>query len=112
MLLVRKIKKFGELDENGVDQRIGSLFCQLSVLNKTKSNERVWIESARWLKFVEVVDASGRWSKPHVATIPSMGLIQLRRLIADGVLILNCQERTLQDLVGRLRFSFFVMLTN
>ena len=102
MLKVRRLKRMGPLDENGVDIKIGSLFCQMNQLSVGPNKEQVWLESARWLKFVEVVEASGRWSKPHVATLSNLGLIQLRRLLADGVLMLDCHEKTFEDLIGTI----------
>lgn len=71
-------------------------------LNIDRNKELAWKEAARWLKFVEVVEASGRWSKPYVATISNLGLVQLRQLITDGVLLMDCQERTLDSFIGTI----------
>jgi hypothetical protein len=71
-------------------------------LNIDRNKELAWKEAARWLKFVEVVEASGRWSKPCVATISNLGLVQLRQLITDGVLLMDCQERTLDSFIGTI----------
>ena len=36
-----------------------SLFCQMNELHLTPKNNLVWRETARWLKFVEVVEGNG-----------------------------------------------------
>ncbi|KAF6019968.1 SLC4A3 [Bugula neritina] len=44
-----------------------------------------WKEKARWIKFEEdVLDASDRWGRPHVASLSFHSLIELRRLLENG----------------------------
>lgn len=48
-----------------------------------------WKEKARWIKFEEdVLDASDRWGRPHVASLSFHSLIELRRLLENGMLSL------------------------
>ena len=46
-----------------------------------------WKEKARWVKFEEdVLDTSERWGRPHVASLSFHSLIELRRLLENGML--------------------------
>lgn len=47
------------------------------------------------------VDA-GRWSAPHVPTLALPSLQNLRSLLAEGIVLLDCQAQSLLELVGRL----------
>ncbi|CAF4558201.1 unnamed protein product, partial [Rotaria magnacalcarata] len=47
-----------------------------------------WKETARWVKFEEVVETGGRWSKPHVASLSLHSLLELRNCILSGCVIL------------------------
>ncbi len=74
-------------------------------------NNWVWRESARWLKFLEVVEeGSGRWSKPHVATISVHTMIELRNLISNGTVLLNYEsknfKKTIEDLTNNFKDAY------
>ena len=84
------------------------LFCQLNELHITPKNDIIWRESARWLKFVEVVEGNGRWSKPHVSTIPLHNLVELRSLIANGLVILDYKAENQNKMIGYYLFYFTV----
>lgn len=47
------------------------------------------------------VDA-GRWSAPHVPTLALPSLQNLRSLLAEGIVLLDCQAQNLLELVGKL----------
>ncbi len=51
--------------------------------------EYEWQEKARWIKFEEdVEEGSARWGKPHVASLSFHSLLELRRCIEHGKLLL------------------------
>ena len=77
------------------------LFCEVSELYSTPSKNLVWRETSRLLKFIEVVEASGRWSAPHVATISLRNLIELRSGLSKGVIELNQQGKDLDSIYGK-----------
>ena len=79
-----------------------SLFCQLNELYTNKRKELVWKEKARSLKFIEFVEDSGRWSKPCVATLSLYSLIELRKLIANGVILLDVKTKGFHSLIGKM----------
>jgi hypothetical protein len=83
------------------------LFCQLNELYETPGREMVWKESSRWLKFAEQVESSGRWSKPHVATISLHYLVELRKNLRDNGCVLlrlnaHCKESIVDKLIPHL----------
>lgn len=87
-MLVRNTNRFklSRIEEINVDP----LFCELSELTFDEENdELVWKQSARWLKFIEVLETSERWSKPHVSTMSTYALIQLKDLMDHGCVLLD-----------------------
>jgi hypothetical protein len=80
------------------------LFCEISEFYENPdTHEKVWKESARLLKFIEVTEDSGKWSKPHVATIPLSSLVELRAQITRGVVMLNHNANNLDSLFGKTK---------
>ena len=61
----------------------------MNELHLTPKKNLVWRETARWLKFMEVVEGNGQWSKPHVATISLHMLIELRNILSNGCFIMD-----------------------
>ncbi|CAL8108823.1 unnamed protein product [Calicophoron daubneyi] len=83
------------------DEETHHLFCEMDELfhDTTGSGETEWREAARWVKFEEIVEENGeRWSKPHVATLPLFSLFELRSNLANGVLMLNMEAFTMEQI--------------
>lgn len=78
------------------------LFCEISELYSAPSKNLVWRETARLLKFIEVVEASGRWSAPHVATLSLRNLIELRSSLSKGIINLNLQGKDLDSIYEKV----------
>ncbi|CAJ0919058.1 unnamed protein product, partial [Mesorhabditis belari] len=75
-----------------------SLFTEMAELQKDG-----WRESARWVKFEEVVEQGGnRWSKPHVATLSLHALFQLRSCLLNGSLLIDMPQTDLPSIVEAL----------
>ena len=75
-------------------EEIPPLFCQLDVLQHSPHSGEYtcWKEKARWIRFEEQAEeVIGRWSKPHVATIPQTAMESLKELIKESKPILNLQ---------------------
>lgn len=93
-----------EVLNNVKDQshRSHKVFCQLDIL-KQFHEELEWRESARWVKFEEVVEEGGkRWSKPHVATLSMHALLETRKLVMEGLLLLDLDIHTMGELTDSL----------
>ncbi|XP_006525972.1 anion exchange protein 4 isoform X4 [Mus musculus] len=62
-----------------------------------------WRETGRWLLFEEKLDmGAGRWSAPHVPTLELPSLQKLRSLLAEGIVLLDCQAQSLLELVEQV----------
>ncbi len=81
---------------------IPPLFCQLDVLENTPANEYLcWKEQARWIRFEEQAEkVCGRWSKPHVASIPQTAIENLRNLLYDGTIMFDLNLTSLVDITA------------
>ncbi|KAI0980846.1 hypothetical protein GJ496_004461, partial [Pomphorhynchus laevis] len=79
------------------------LFIEMAELN---NGREAWSESARWLKFEEDVEEGGRWSKPHVATVPLHSLFELRNILKDCVVLFDVQAESFAEIVDKLLDTF------
>ena len=66
------------------------MFVELDELVTQQHEEETdlmeWKEKARWIKFEEdVLETSDRWGRPHVASLSFHSLIELRRLLGNGM---------------------------
>ncbi|KAG9470745.1 hypothetical protein GDO78_016857 [Eleutherodactylus coqui] len=52
-----------------------------------------WKETARWIKFEEDVEQdTSRWGKPHVASLSFRSLLELRKTITHGAVLLDLDQ--------------------
>uniref|UniRef100_A0A8C4IIR6 Anion exchange protein n=1 Tax=Dicentrarchus labrax TaxID=13489 RepID=A0A8C4IIR6_DICLA len=72
------------------------LFVELNELIVDKDHEMRWKERARWIKFEEdVEEETDRWGKPHVASLSFRSLLELRRTITQGAILLDLEQNSL-----------------
>lgn len=72
------------------------VFVELNELQLDKNQEPQWRETARWIKFEEdVEEETERWGKPHVASLSFRSLLELRRTLAHGAVLLDLDQQTL-----------------
>jgi len=65
--------------------------------------DREWKETARWIKYEEdVEEGSDRWGKPHVASLSFHSLLNLRRCLETGVVLLDLNEKDLPAVAYRV----------
>lgn len=61
-----------------------------------------WRETARWIKYEEnVEEGADRWGRPHVSSLSFHSLLNLRRCIEIGVLLLDIEEKDLPQIIFR-----------
>nr|XP_036219890.1 band 3 anion transport protein isoform X5 [Bactrocera oleae] len=78
------------------------IFVQLDELTGL-GEEREWKETARWIKYEEdVEEGSDRWGKPHVASLSFHSLLNLRRCLETGVVLLDLNEKDLPAVAYRV----------
>lgn len=66
-------------------------FIELERLTK-HGEEMEWTETARWIKFEEDVEESNRWGKPHVASLTFHSLLELRKGLEKGTVLLDLEK--------------------
>ncbi|XP_012266034.2 band 3 anion transport protein isoform X2 [Athalia rosae] len=78
------------------------VFVQLDELHGI-GEEREWRETARWIKYEEdVEEGADRWGRPHVASLSFHSLLNLRRCLETGVVLLDLEERDLPGVAYRV----------
>lgn len=78
------------------------VFVQLDELHGI-GEEREWRETARWIKYEEdVEEGADRWGRPHVASLSFHSLLNLRRCLETGVVLLDLEEKDLPGLAYRV----------
>ena len=75
---------------------------ELDELVTDDSGHLQWKHKARWIKYEEDVELGGQWSKPHVSTLSFHSLMELRKLIEDGIGIYDLDEQTMPDIIREI----------
>lgn len=79
-----------------------AIFVELDEL-VTKYEESEWKETARWIKYEEDVEEGvDRWGKPHVASLSFHSLLNLRKCLEDGLVLLDLEEKDLPAIAYRV----------
>ncbi|XP_035995547.1 anion exchange protein 3 isoform X3 [Fundulus heteroclitus] len=82
--------------KRAAEKKTHELFVELNELIVDKDHEMRWKERARWIKFEEdVEEETDRWGKPHVASLSFRSLLELRRTITHGAILLDLEQNTL-----------------
>ncbi|CAH0401805.1 unnamed protein product [Chilo suppressalis] len=85
------------------DKSPHSVFVQLDELFSKADGESEWKEKARWIKYEEdVEEGAHRWGKPHVASLSFHSLLNLRRCLETGVVLLDLEEKDLPGVAYRV----------
>lgn len=72
------------------------VFVELNELVCEGTHELQWKETARWIKFEEDVEQdTSRWGKPHVASLSFRSLLELRKTITHGAVLLDLDQTTM-----------------
>ncbi|XP_063837857.1 anion exchange protein 3 isoform X1 [Ostrinia nubilalis] len=80
-----------------------AVFVQLDELLCNPEGESEWQERARWIKYEEDrEEGSDRWGKPHVASLSFHSLLNLRRCLETGVVLLDLDEKDLPGVAYRV----------
>ncbi|KAM4688398.1 anion exchange protein 2 isoform 2-T2 [Discoglossus pictus] len=79
------------------------VFVELNELVLDKHQEMQWKETARWIKFEEDVEAeTDQWGKPHVASLSFRSLLELRRTLSHGAVLLDLDQKTLPGIAHQV----------
>ncbi|CAL1597220.1 unnamed protein product [Knipowitschia caucasica] len=84
-------------------QQYKKVFVELNELTIDKNQEMQWRETARWIKFEEdVEEETDRWGKPHVASLSFRSLLELRKTISHGAVLLDLDQKTLPGIAHQV----------
>ncbi|XP_074543941.1 anion exchange protein 2a [Halichoeres trimaculatus] len=79
------------------------VFVELNELVIDRNQELQWRETARWIKFEEEVEEeTERWGRPHVPSLSFRSLLELRRTISHGAVLLDLKQRTLPGIAQQV----------
>ncbi|XP_074641945.1 anion exchange protein 3-like isoform X2 [Tubulanus polymorphus] len=79
------------------------IFVELDELKLGPRQEWEWKEKARWIKFEEdVEEGAERWGKPHVASLSFHSLLDLRRCIEQGAVMLDLEGSDLSTITHKI----------
>lgn len=85
-----------------IDRSPHEVFVQLDELQGA-GEEREWKETARWIKYEEdVEEGADRWGRPHVASLSFHSLLNLRRCLETGVVLMDLDEKDLPGVAYRV----------
>ncbi|KAL2085242.1 hypothetical protein ACEWY4_018562 [Coilia grayii] len=86
-----------------LDRTPHEVFVELNELIMDKNQEMQWRETARWIKFEEdVEEETDRWGKPHVASLSFRSLLELRKTISHGTVLLDLDQKTLPGIAHQV----------
>uniref|UniRef100_A0A8C3G434 Anion exchange protein n=1 Tax=Cyclopterus lumpus TaxID=8103 RepID=A0A8C3G434_CYCLU len=76
---------------------------ELNELVIDRNQELQWRETARWIKFEEEVEEeTERWGRPHVASLSFRSLLELRKTISHGAVLLDLKQKTLPGIAQQV----------
>ncbi|XP_041045441.1 anion exchange protein 2-like [Carcharodon carcharias] len=85
------------------DRQPHEVFVELNELTMDKNHEMQWKETARWIKFEEdVEEETDRWGKPHVASLSFRSLLELRKTLAHGTVLLDLDQKSLPGIAHQV----------
>ncbi|KAF0313251.1 Anion exchange protein 2 [Amphibalanus amphitrite] len=80
------------LGKKTYDHTPHDMFVEMDELMATEKDLE-WQETARWIKYEEDVEQGGnRWGRPHLAALSFLSLMNLRRCLERGALLLDVEE--------------------
>ncbi|XP_060080773.1 band 3 anion transport protein-like [Ylistrum balloti] len=98
-----KGKKKPILKKKKIDHSPHEVFVELDELYLGDHNDFEWREKARWIKFEEdVEEGAERWGKPHVASLSFHSLLELRRGLENGCLLLDLDATDLPTIINSI----------
>ncbi|XP_033982763.1 LOW QUALITY PROTEIN: anion exchange protein 2-like [Trematomus bernacchii] len=89
----------------GLDLKRGhrQVFVELNELVIDRNQELQWRETARWIKFEEEVEEeTERWGRPHIASLSFRSLLELRKTISHGAVLLDLKQKTLPGIAQQV----------
>nr|XP_046265499.1 anion exchange protein 2a isoform X2 [Scatophagus argus] len=85
------------------DRTPHEVFVELNELVIDRNQELQWRETARWIKFEEEVEEeTERWGRPHIPSLSFRSLLELRKTISHGAVLLDLKQKTLPGIAQQV----------
>ncbi|XP_030606890.1 anion exchange protein 2a [Archocentrus centrarchus] len=85
------------------DRTPHEVFVELNELVIDRNQELQWRETARWIKFEEEVEEeTERWGRPRIASLSFRSLLELRKTMSQGAVLLDLKQRTLPGIAQQV----------
>uniref|UniRef100_G3N9J4 Anion exchange protein n=1 Tax=Gasterosteus aculeatus aculeatus TaxID=481459 RepID=G3N9J4_GASAC len=79
------------------------VFVELKELVIDGNQELQWRETAQWIEFEEEVEEeTERWGRPHVTSLSFRSLLELRKTISHGTVLLDLKQKTLPGIAEQM----------
>ncbi|CAF3766130.1 unnamed protein product [Rotaria socialis] len=84
---------------SSIDHTPNDLFIELQELRLDEDNDCYWHECARWIRYEEYFDVEmQRWQAPRISCLNFHSLLELRRGLQYGIVLLDLEEQTLEGI--------------
>uniref|UniRef100_A0A7N9AU46 Anion exchange protein n=1 Tax=Mastacembelus armatus TaxID=205130 RepID=A0A7N9AU46_9TELE len=78
-------------------------YVEMRELMKDQKQQSYWQETGRWAGYEESFDPqAGVWASSQISYLTFKSLIQLRRTMNTGVIIFDCEEKTLSSIAEKV----------
>ncbi|TRZ13738.1 hypothetical protein HGM15179_013347 [Zosterops borbonicus] len=74
-------------------------YVELHELVLDNAKDLCWMEAGHWLKLEEDFQESGDWSQPHLSFLTYHSLLEIRRALSKGAVLLNLEANSLPAIV-------------
>ncbi|XP_028987262.3 anion exchange protein 2a [Betta splendens] len=92
-----------QLQGDQPDRTPHEVFVELNELVIDRNQEPQWRETARWIKFEEEVEEeTERWGRPRIASLSFRSLLELRKTMSHGAVLLDLRQNTLPGIAQQV----------
>ncbi|XP_017688833.1 PREDICTED: band 3 anion transport protein isoform X2 [Lepidothrix coronata] len=77
-------------------------YVELHELVMDSSKDLCWMEAGHWLKLEEDFQESGQWSQPHLSFLTYRNLLEIRRALNKGAILLDVAANSMAAIVSVL----------
>ncbi|XP_027764672.1 band 3 anion transport protein isoform X2 [Empidonax traillii] len=77
-------------------------YVELHELVMDSSKDLCWMEAGHWLKLEEDFQESGQWSQPHLSFLTYRNLLEIRRALNKGAILLDVAANSMAAIVNIL----------
>ncbi|XP_063035049.1 band 3 anion transport protein isoform X2 [Melospiza melodia melodia] len=74
-------------------------YVELHELVLDNAKDLCWMEAGHWLRLEEDFQESGDWSQPHLSFLTYHSLLEIRRALSKGAILLNMEANSLPAIV-------------